>query len=50
MDDRFVQDWITRIFLPGQQVWITGTELAPFRGVAEKAAMWEIAQGVATRL
>lgn len=34
----------------GTQVWITGTELAPFAGVSNAAAVWEIADGSARRL
>ena len=34
----------------GTQVWITGTELAPFTPVAPDAAVWEIAEGTAMRL
>ena len=34
----------------GTQVWVTGTELAPFEAVAGSAATWEIAAGEARRL
>ena len=29
------------------QVWVTGTEIAPFQGLAQNAAVWEIAGGQA---
>jgi DNA replication and repair protein RecF len=31
----------------GTQVWVTGTELAPFAGLTEQASVWEIAGGAA---
>lgn len=34
----------------GTQVWVTGTERAPFAGFAKDAAVWEIAAGAAVRL
>ena len=34
----------------GAQVWVTGTELAPFEAIAAEAAVWEIAGGEAVRL
>ncbi|WP_133365790.1 DNA replication/repair protein RecF [Qipengyuania sediminis] len=34
----------------GTQVWMTGTELAPFAAVAPDAAVWEIASGAAMPL
>ena len=32
------------------QVWLTGTELAPFADIAEEAAVWRVAAGSVTRL
>jgi len=32
------------------QVWLTGTELAPFAGIAEDAAIWRVSDGRAARL
>lgn len=32
------------------QVWMTGTELAPFAGIAEEAAVWRVAEGRVERL
>lgn len=32
------------------QVWLTGTELAPFEGIAGEAAVWRVSDGVAERL
>jgi DNA replication and repair protein RecF len=37
-----------RIAQGGAQVWMTGTELAPFEGVAAAAKVWEIVGGGAT--
>ena len=34
----------------GTQVWVTGTEIAPFEGVASDAAVWEVEGGEARRL
>ncbi len=34
----------------GAQVWITGTERAPFQAVADEAAMWEVHGGTVRRL
>ena len=34
----------------GTQVWMTGTELAPFEGLAGAAAVWEVAAGAVKRL
>ena len=34
----------------GAQVWMTGTELAPFEGIAKRAAIWRVSDGHATRL
>lgn len=32
------------------QVWLTGTELAPFAGIEEEAAVWRVSGGVAERI
>ncbi len=32
------------------QVWLTGTELAPFAAIADQAAVWQVTGGAATRL
>jgi DNA replication and repair protein RecF len=32
------------------QVWLTGTELAPFEAIAEEAAVWRVNEGVAERV
>lgn len=34
----------------GAQVWLTGTELAPFEAIAGEAATWRISEGLAERL
>ena len=34
----------------GAQVWLTGTELAPFEAIAGEAAVWRISEGAAERL
>ena len=34
----------------GTQVWLTGTETAPFAGILEEAAVWRVADGAAQRL
>ena len=34
----------------GTQVWVTGTELAPFEGLASAAAVWELRGGEVTRI
>ena len=34
----------------GAQVWLTGTELAPFSDIADEAAVWRVSGGTATRL
>lgn len=34
----------------GAQVWVTGTELAPFEGLMGQAAVWEVSDGDATRV
>lgn len=36
---------------PGRaQVWLTGTELAPFSGIADEAAVWRVADGRVERV
>ena len=35
--------------LPGQY-WLTGTELAPFEGIADEAAVWRVSEGAVERL
>ena len=35
--------------LPGQY-WLTGTELAPFDGIADEAAVWRVSEGAVERL
>lgn len=32
------------------QVWLTGTELAPFAAIAAEAAVWRVSEGVAERI
>lgn len=32
------------------QVWLTGTELAPFEAIAEEAAVWRVSEGTVERL
>ncbi|MCB1549899.1 MAG: DNA replication and repair protein RecF, partial [Hyphomicrobiaceae bacterium] len=32
------------------QVWMTGTELAPFDAIREEAAVWRVKDGAVTRL
>jgi DNA replication and repair protein RecF len=32
------------------QVWLTGTELAPFEGIANDAAVWRVNAGTVERL
>lgn len=34
----------------GAQVWMTGTELAPFAAIAGEAAVWRVTDGVAERI
>ncbi|MFM9937508.1 MAG: DNA replication/repair protein RecF [Novosphingobium sp.] len=34
----------------GAQVWMTGTELAPFDGLGTDAALWRVADGAVTRI
>ena len=38
-----------RLASSGAQVWMTGTELAPFEDVAGQSAVWRVADGVAAR-
>ena len=39
-----------RLRVSGAQVWLTGTELAPFEGLADDAAVWRVACGEVERL
>ena len=32
------------------QIWLTGTELAPFEGIADEAAVWRVSGGAVERL
>ena len=32
------------------QVWLTGTELAPFAAITDKAAVWQVSGGLAERI
>ena len=32
------------------QVWLTGTELAPFSDIVDEAAVWRVSEGAVTRL
>ncbi|MFN5778012.1 MAG: DNA replication and repair protein RecF, partial [Novosphingobium sp.] len=32
------------------QVWLTGTELAPFEAIADEAAIWRVRDGTVERL
>lgn len=32
------------------QVWLTGTELAPFEAIADEAAVWRVSEGTAERI
>ena len=38
-----------RLRAGGAQVWITGTELAPFEAIADEAAVWAVAEGSVER-
>jgi DNA replication and repair protein RecF len=38
-----------RLLASGTQVWVTGTELAPFADIAGEAAVWEVSAGAAVR-
>lgn len=37
-----------RLRVSGTQVWVTGTELAPFAGLTSDVAVWNIENGIAT--
>lgn len=39
-----------RLRASAAQVWLTGTELAPFEAIAGEAAIWRISEGLAERL
>ncbi|KLE33879.1 DNA replication/repair protein RecF [Aurantiacibacter luteus] len=39
-----------RLRSSGTQVWLTGTERAPFEGIAGEAAVWQVAEGRAERI
>ncbi|MCB2086183.1 MAG: DNA replication/repair protein RecF [Sphingomonadaceae bacterium] len=39
-----------RLRSSGAQVWMTGTELAPFDAIREEAAVWRVKDGAVTRL
>lgn len=39
-----------RLRASGTQIWVSGTEMAPFSDVASDAAVWEVAGGAARRL
>lgn len=39
-----------RLRATGAQVWMTGTELAPFAAIAEEAAVWQVSHGALERL
>lgn len=39
-----------RLMGTGIQVWVTGTEPAPFASIAERAAIWEVRAGSASRI
>jgi DNA replication and repair protein RecF len=39
-----------RLRAGGSQVWLTGTELAPFAGIEAEAAIWRVAGGAVERL
>lgn len=34
----------------GAQVWLTGTEIAPFAAISGESAVWRVSEGLATRL
>jgi DNA replication and repair protein RecF len=40
----------TRLRAGSAQVWLTGTELAPFEAIAREAAVWEVSAGSLRRL
>ena len=39
-----------RLRASGAQVWLTGTELAPFEGIAGEAAVWRVSEGSVERI
>ncbi|WP_298284440.1 DNA replication/repair protein RecF [Novosphingobium sp.] len=39
-----------RLAMSGAQVWMTGTEMAPFADIAGHSAVWSVCDGVVTRL
>lgn len=39
-----------RLRAGGAQIWLTGTELAPFAAIAREAAVWRVSDGSAERL
>ncbi|MCW1381539.1 DNA replication/repair protein RecF [Novosphingobium sp. KCTC 2891] len=39
-----------RLAASGAQVWMTGTEIAPFAEIAGEAAVWRVAEGAALRV
>jgi len=39
-----------RLALSGAQVWMTGTEMAPFADIASESAVWSVRDGAVTRL
>jgi DNA replication and repair protein RecF len=39
-----------RLRIGGSQVWLTGTELAPFEEIAGEAAVWQVAGGAVERI
>lgn len=39
-----------RLALSGAQVWMTGTEMAPFADIANESAVWSVRDGAVTRL
>lgn len=39
-----------RLAMSGAQVWMTGTEMAPFADIAGQSAVWSVCDGVATKL
>jgi DNA replication and repair protein RecF len=39
-----------RLRVTGAQVWLTGTELAPFSDIVEEAAVWRVADGAVERV
>jgi hypothetical protein len=39
-----------RLAEAGAQVWMTGTELAPFDGLGADAAVWRVADGAVARV